>query len=354
MLVSHPRGILYWRVKILGQGGVAAQDMATFRFKNGLRVIVAGFVLAALGGCAETQFLVHTAKRTGIGMPGKTEGGGHYKVGNPYQIAGVWYYPAVDYDYDETGIASWYGPQFHAKKTANGEIFDMNEVSAAHKTLPLPTMVQVTNLENGRSLKVRINDRGPYAHGRVIDMSRRAAQLLGFEARGTAKVRVTVLSDESRAIAVRLQGDAMLASTGSPITVDKAPKPAVVTESLEAPVGGGPAPASVSAPAVKAQTLPEPPRQVAEASPTNDVRQDKASEKTTIYVQAGAFSHFDNANRVKAMLHGIGPVDISTVLVGGRDLFRVRVGPVAGVGEADRILEGVIKAGYPNARIIVD
>lgn len=328
--------------------------MATFRLKNGLRLLAAGAVLAALGGCAETQFLVHTAKRTGIGMPGQTEGGGHYKVGNPYQIAGVWYYPAVDYDYDETGIASWYGPQFHAKTTANGEVFDMNEVSAAHKTLPLPTIVQVTNLENGRSLKVRINDRGPYAHGRIIDMSRRAAQLLGFEAQGTAKVRVTVLGDESRAIAVRLQGEAMLASTGSPITVEKAPKPAVVTETLEAPGGSVAAPGTASAPVVKAQPLPEPPRQVAEAAPTNDVRQDKASEKTAIFVQAGAFSHYDNANRVKAMLHGIGPVQISTILVSGRDLFRVRVGPVAGVGEADRILEGVIKAGYPDARIVID
>lgn len=318
-----------------------------------MRLVVAGLVLAGLGGCAETQFLVHTAKRTGIGMPGQTEGGGHYKVGNPYQIAGVWYYPAVDYDYDETGIASWYGPQFHAKATANGEQFDMNEISAAHKTLPLPTVVQVTNLENGRSLKVRINDRGPYAHGRIIDMSRRAAQLLGFEQQGTAKVRVSVLADESRALAVRLQGDAMLASTGSPITVDKAPKPQVVTETLEAP-GSVVASAPPTPPTVKARPLPEPPRPVSEAKPSTEVRQDQASERTTLYVQAGAFSHFDNANRVKSMLHGIGPVKVSTVLVGGRDLFRVRVGPVAGVGEADRILEGVIKAGFPDARIIVD
>ncbi len=108
---------------------------------------------------------------------------GNYKIGKPYEIAGQWYYPAVDYEYSETGIASWYGPKFHGKQTANGEIFDQHEISAAHRTLPLPSMVRVTNLENGRSLDVRVNDRGPFAHGRIIDMSRRAAQLLGFENR---------------------------------------------------------------------------------------------------------------------------------------------------------------------------
>src|SRR5246127_144787 len=86
-----------------------------------------------------------------------------YKVGNPYQIDGVWYYPAEDWSYDETGIASWYGEAFHGKDTANGETFDLNAITAAHRTLPLPTIVEVTNLDNGRSLQVRVNDRGPYA-----------------------------------------------------------------------------------------------------------------------------------------------------------------------------------------------
>ena len=95
------------------------------------------------------------------------------KVGKPYQIAGVWYYPAVNHDYDESGIASWYGSKFHGRPTANGEIFNMNHVTAAHPTLPLPSMVRVTNLENGRTLTVRINDRGPFAHGRILDLSRR-------------------------------------------------------------------------------------------------------------------------------------------------------------------------------------
>ena len=132
---------------------------------------------------------------------------GIYKIGKPYQVAGVWYYPAEDFTYDETGIASWYGPDFHAKATANGEIYDQNELTA------------VTNLDNGRSVVVRVNDRGPFAAGRIIDLSRRGAQLLGFEGNGIAKVRVQILAEESRAIAAAArQGTppAILAETDGP------------------------------------------------------------------------------------------------------------------------------------------
>lgn len=112
------------------------------------------------------------------------------KVGKPYQIAGIWYVPKEDTGYDKVGVASWYGQQFHLKKTANGETFDMNVISAAHTTLPLPCLVEVTNLDNGRKLVVRINDRGPFVGGRIIDLSRAAARELGYERQGTARVRV--------------------------------------------------------------------------------------------------------------------------------------------------------------------
>src|SRR5690606_37604870 len=104
------------------------------------------------------------------------------------------------------GIASWYGPKFHNRRTANGQLFDMNAITAAHRTLPLPSIVRVTNLENGRTLKVLVNDRGPFARGRIIDVSRRTAQLLGFEHKGTAPVRVEIVPDESRRIALIAQG----------------------------------------------------------------------------------------------------------------------------------------------------
>jgi rare lipoprotein A len=118
------------------------------------------------------------------------KGGGAYKVGNPYRINGVLFTPAADPSYDRAGIASFYSEDFHGRKTANGEIFDMWALTAAHPTLPMPSYAYVTNLANGRTLLVRINDRGPYARDRVIDLSRASARLLGFEMQGTAPVRV--------------------------------------------------------------------------------------------------------------------------------------------------------------------
>lgn len=118
------------------------------------------------------------------------KGGGTYKLGAPYKIGGRWYVPREDAGYDETGVASWYGDDFHGRRTANGEIYDMNALTAAHTTLPLPSYAYVTNLDNGRTVLVRVNDRGPYANDRVIDLSRQTARMLGYEGRGLARVRV--------------------------------------------------------------------------------------------------------------------------------------------------------------------
>jgi|GEM_PF-1826073 len=128
----------------------------------------------------------------------KTKAKPHFKVGRSYKVKGKRYYPKETYNHTEVGIASWYGPGFHGRLTANGEVFDMNKISAAHKTLQLPCMVKVTNLRNNRSLLVRVNDRGPYHANRVIDLSKRAAHELGILQRGTARVRVEVLPDHSR------------------------------------------------------------------------------------------------------------------------------------------------------------
>ncbi len=135
-------------------------------------------------------------KRSNTGSPGR----GIYKVGEPYQIKGMWYCPYENYGYRETGMASWYGVDFHGKKTANGEMFDMNTLTAAHRTLPMPSIVCVTNLTNGRVLTVQVNDRGPFVNDRIIDLSRRAAQLLGFEGQGTTWVRVEILAEESHVL----------------------------------------------------------------------------------------------------------------------------------------------------------
>ncbi len=126
--------------------------------------------------------------------PGDMIGHPHYRVGQPYKIGGVWYYPKEDWSYDETGIASWYGKPFQGRHTADGETFNLKALTAAHRTLPMPVVVRVTNLDNGRSVKLRVNDRGPFVatDHRIIDVSRHAARVLGFEHNGLAPVRVQI------------------------------------------------------------------------------------------------------------------------------------------------------------------
>lgn len=117
-------------------------------------------------------------------------GGGRHQIGKPYQIAGKWYHPKEDPDYETVGLASWYGSAFHGRLTANGEVYDMTHLTAAHPTMPLPSYARVTNLKNNNSVLVRVNDRGPFARSRVIDLSKRAAELLDYQHSGLAKVKV--------------------------------------------------------------------------------------------------------------------------------------------------------------------
>ncbi len=330
-----------------------------FRARHWLILALAG---AVLGACAETQFIAHTAKRVGKVHEAPTAAA-TYKIGSPYQIESTWYYPAEDYAYDETGIASWYGAKFDGGRTANGEIFDMNALSAAHRTLPLPSVVRVTNLENGRSMVLRVNDRGPFSRGRIFDVSRRAAQLLGFHRVGTARVRVQIMANESRVLAARLRGEAMLVKIGTPIIVARLPSPAVSSAALPPPPGAAAAPAGAPSggqgvagtPTAGVDGMaPGMAPELAAFEPGLGVVSIMPVGATRVFVQAGAFAQFANANRVRATLSHLGPVKVTSVLVNGKDLFRVRAGPLANVANADRMLEWVIGAGYPEARIIVD
>jgi rare lipoprotein A len=127
------------------------------------------------------------------GCGGAPEPQPHYKIGAPYKINGTWYEPQFVTQYEATGVASWYGEPFHGQHTANGEVYDMEALTAAHPTLPLPSIVQVTNLANGYTLLLRVNDRGPFVDDRLIDLSQAAARALGFERQGLAQVHVTYL-----------------------------------------------------------------------------------------------------------------------------------------------------------------
>lgn len=175
-------------------GSVRASETVARGLRGGMVALVA-LALGACGSLRENSAFdpklgVSTSTRVVEAGKPVPKGGGVYKVGKPYRIAGKWFYPREDTSYDEVGVASWYGEAFHGRQTANGEVFDMNALSAAHPTLPLPTYARVTNLENGKSIVVRVNDRGPYAHDRLIDLSARTAKVLGFAHQGTAKVRV--------------------------------------------------------------------------------------------------------------------------------------------------------------------
>jgi rare lipoprotein A len=152
-----------------------------------------------LAACASSdQFAAKVDPRYGVASSPRVveegrpipKGGGTYRVGKPYEVAGRMYVPEHDPAYRAEGIASWYGSDFHGRLTANGEVYDKDGISAAHPTLPMPCYARVTNLANGRSIIVRINDRGPYAHDRVIDLSSHTAELLGYKGHGLARVRV--------------------------------------------------------------------------------------------------------------------------------------------------------------------
>ncbi|MFN7191250.1 MAG: septal ring lytic transglycosylase RlpA family protein [Rhodospirillales bacterium] len=406
-------------------------------------IFVVSAATLVLGACAELKFGVNAVKK--IQGPSTEQAAappvrpqGIYKVGEPYQIAGAWYYPAEDWSYAESGIASFYGGErsgtdFHGRLTANGELYDMNALTAAHTTLPMPSLVRVTNLENGRSIVLRVNDRGPVARGRIIDVSRRAAQLLGFEGQGTARVRVEIQAEESRRLKAALTGrdeiqtvaavprtavasdalppppgaretrtqatalpppsatlptartdparaaqpttrqgrpretQAPLARQAAPIQTQAANDPVPVptpapnatpaarpaqpaTGRNNQPVAGPPVPAAPrnAAGAVEVAALPV--EQQATARPT--LTQGQAL-RTNLWVQAGAFGNYENAYRLSVRLSRYGSARVLPATVNGAQVFRVRVGPLADVGEADKVLDQMA-ADVPEARIVVE
>jgi rare lipoprotein A len=295
-------------------------------------------------GCAETQLAFHTAKQVRPWFTERPEP--VYKLGDPYRIDGVWYRPAVNYDYVENGIASWYGSKFHQRRTANGEIFDMYRVSAAHRTLPLPSLVRVTNLENGRSIVVRVNDRGPFSRGRILDLSRRGADLLGFRRKGTAKVRVRILAEESRLLGDMARRGVSPAAQAAAIKSHQA-RGKTARLYNRGPSGG------IETVAVKARPQPRgnSVETTARSEPPVVIEPVRPSQ---IYVQAGAFGLSRNARLVEQRLSSLGPTQITFVSTEGGDLYRVRCGPIATVEEADWLLDKVVASGYPDARIVVD
>jgi rare lipoprotein A len=198
-------------------------------------VLLAGLLLANCTAHQRTarvdpQYGVAASPRVVADGTAIPRGGGHYRVGDPYTIAGRTYVPRENPNYRAEGVASWYGSAFHGRLTSNGEVFDQNAISAAHPTLPLPSYVRVTHLANRRSIVVRLNDRGPFHDGRVIDLSARSAELLGFRGNGLARVRVEYVGRASLAGSDDHRLLATLRRDGSP-----APAVQVASAAPEAP-----------------------------------------------------------------------------------------------------------------------
>ena len=275
--------------------------------------------LFLLFGCSETTFLINSAKR--IGSWGDEP---IYKVGNPYKINGKWYYPAVDYQYDEVGIASWYGPGFHGKTTANGEVFDQNKISAAHRTLPMPSVVKVTNLENGLVLdKVRINDRGPFARNRIIDLSKKAAEELGFIKNGVAKVRVEILEDESRKYVSTDQKNNYVAEAAEVTEISKK----------------------------NLLSSPERKEKVVEKKTEENLENSILTNKELL-IQVGAFSDHRNAKTLSEKLSEF-KAYINRVFINNKYLYRVRIGPINNLDLANDMKRKLFELGYTSSHLVM-
>jgi rare lipoprotein A len=313
-----------------------------------------------------------------LGQP-VPKGGGVYQIGKPYQIGGLTYTPREDPGYDRVGNASWYGELFHGRRTANGEIYDMDRLSAAHPTLPLPVYARVTNLNNGRTIVVRINDRGPYARDRILDLSRRSAELLGFRNHGTATVRVKYLGraplngdDSYERKYLAAQGWAQFAAKGKSkkgsavVATGTLPRenpenlahpwkqavPQGVARQGETPSGDPPQQgwkASTKAAALPAPAPTLPPPQSTGSVPTSGKA--KAQGQGAV-IQAGSFKNKENADKARTTLAALAPVEVTPIDVGGNVYFRVRVGPFSAASETKTALAKVKSAGFQGAKIV--
>ena len=266
----------------------------------------------------------------------------HYIIGDGYQANGAWYYPREDYGYDRTGLASVYSDDGAPSVTTDGEAYDAAALTGASQILQLPCIVQVTNLQTGRQILLRVNDRGPANPGRILAVTPRAAQLLGIPADGAAEVRVTIQKDSSQALADSLGGGIKIAA---------APVGTFQAESLAPPSGvasaGG---ASVvqtdraSSDSVGAAVPPlRLPERVTQLPPSPGA----------LYIQSGSFGHRYDAYRQSARLGGLPNAHVIAITGGGRMLYGVQSGPYYTVPQADSALSSSLAAGAVDATIIV-
>ncbi len=282
-------------------------------------LVISGLALSACSSSKDTAPPVSAKTRTVlkpspmIGQDARPR----YKVGSPYVIAGKRHVPEERFDLAETGRASWYGPGFHGRKTANGERFDQRAMTAAHRTLQLPAIIRVTNVGNGKRVVLRVNDRGPYHGGRILDVSEAGAEALGFKHLGTALVRVEVLEGPSRRVAGMAGRKASVAELES-----------VRAEAAAADDG------------------------VAVAS-AGDISLNENVPPRSVFVQAASFSSIANAQAFQSRAGRIGDAVIEPGFANEQRIYRVKLGPYRTVKEAERAIPYLADIGAPSAHVIV-
>jgi rare lipoprotein A len=319
---------------------------------DSVRIAVLGlttlaFMLSALGQVAHAgEPAKPTSTLPPTTMSAQSPGQARYVIGKPYQFDGVWYRPAVDYGYDAVGLATTYGPDAAGQPTVNGESYDPGALTAAHKTLPLPSLVRVTNPENGRTVELRVNDRGPFVDNQIIMLSRHAADALGIKNGGVARVRVQIMADESRVVAAALRMGAArsvqaLAPVSKPAIPEPAPVPAPPPIAAAPPISPRTVPVSDPAPSAVA-----PNRTVAAAEPQEPALNGR------FYIQAGAFRDVANAERLRAKLSAVGHATVFQIELGAAKFSCVRIGPIASKAEAERMLREVLQLGQKGAWLV--
>ena len=302
-----------------------------------------------LSSCTTVELAANLGKKALIKKEQLSKPNSIYKIGNPYVVDGKTYYPRKNLNYDEKGIASWYGPKFHGKLTANGEIFNQYKLTAAHKTLPIPSAVKVTNLKNNKSLIVRINDRGPFVNDRIIDLSYHSAKELKLLEAGTGFVRVQLLRPESLLLE-------KLAKKGEFPEIDEIKKnttPPInkvnysnvsIRKIVETNLGNNKEEIFKKN---KIETYVEEAQKKVEALKIN-------GKKYKIWIQIASFSNKKSANILKSKFNSIKNINIKKANLKGKSFYRVRVGPFSRINETKKIYNFLIKNGMEGTKIFVE
>src|SRR5476651_123959 len=263
---------------------------------------------------------------------------GPYKA-NPYTVLGKTYFPLTDSKrYVAQGTASWYGTKFHGQNTANGEVYDLYGMSAAHKTLPLPSYVRVTNLDNNRTVILRVNDRGPFYSDRIIDLSYAAAKKLGYAEIGTARVKVEGIDPQQ-----------WWAQRGRPAPLMLDQPQVVAQESAK--------PNFTASTGTVEQYTPPPQQHAAAVVPVQiDAKKNASAPASGVFLQVGAFANPDAAELLRSKLSGMvrAPVFINSIARNQQTLYRVRMGPIGTQGEAQQVQDSVRSANLGQPSVVTD